>query len=376
MEELLDQSNIFTDDEVGRILGELDAKPQEGEQEETERNENQEEEPVVENLDEVFSPKPASESVGNETQPPAPGSGSPTQNLFNSIAAALREEGVFPDLDDDTLSQVKDAATFRQLIDAQINAGLTEDQRRIKEALQNGVQPDQVQQYEAALGYLNQLTDEMVSARNEQGDELRKRLIYQDLINRGYSQEKALKEVQKSIDAGTDLEDAKEALEANKQYFQGGYNNLLNSAKQQRKQAEDAYRTRAKQFEESLLKDKKVFGSVDVDSNTRRRVLDVLTKPSKKDEAGRYYTELQWAQHEDPDKFSRNIGLLYVLTNGFTDVEKLIAPQVKQRTAKGLAELERVINDTQRNPDGSLRLMGGLTTDPDSIFSGNVELDV
>jgi hypothetical protein len=43
-------------------------------------------------------------------------------------------------------------------------------------------------------------------------ENFRKSLIFQDLINRGYSQQKAEKEVQKSINAGTDIDDAIDAL--------------------------------------------------------------------------------------------------------------------------------------------------------------------
>lgn len=372
--DVLDSDNIFTDEEIGRILGDITADSNSEDQVE---QETQEEEPVVERLDDEFSPK-ASESVGNETEPPAPQTGSPTlsaQNLFHSIAAALREEGVFPDLDDDTLESVKDAGSFRDLIQNQINAGLTDQQRRIGEAMSNGVAPTEIQQYEGALTFLNSVTDDALTSRDSNGEELRKRIIYQDLINRGYSDEKAFKEIKKSLDAGTDIDDARDALQANKDWFQGRYDALLNEAKTQRQRAQAMYAERAKKFETSLMEDEKVFGGVEVDKNTRRRVLEVLTKPTKRDEDGRYYTELQWEQRSNPDQFSRNVGLLYILTDGFKNVDKLVNGQVKQRTRQGLAELERVINDTQRNPDGSLNLLTGVNTDRESFF-GDFELDI
>jgi len=373
--ETLDSENIFTDEELGKILGDLDADNTDSEDQVQEEFQEDDEE-VVEDLEDVFSPKDGPKSVDTRNEPPAPGSGSPTPtNLFNSIAVALREEGVFPDTNDDDVNAVTDAKSFRELVDKQIQAGLDERQRRVNEALNYGMQPSEVQSYENAINYLDQVTDDALSERNEQGDEIRRRLIYQDLVNRGYSHDKAIKEVKKSVDAGTDIEDARDALAANKEFFHGRYNAFLENAREQRRLAEESQNTRIKNFEKSLLEDKKAFGTVDLDQSTRRRVFDVLTKPTKKDEDGNYYTEVQWAQREDPDKFSRNVGLLYVLTDGFTNVEKLIDPQVKKRTAKGLAELERVINDTQRNPDGSLRLVGGVTSDPESFLSGDWDLD-
>ena len=58
-----------------------------------------------------------------------------------------------------------------------------------------------------------------LSDESEKGEKLRKDLIYQDFLNRGYSKERATKEVQKSLNAGTDIEDARESLKSNKEFF-------------------------------------------------------------------------------------------------------------------------------------------------------------
>ena len=177
----LDSDNIFTDEEVTRILGEIDSPEKESEETINDGdNEDQEEEVAEEEFLDEFSDREPSESVGSRT-PESEQQGSPA-NIFNSIASALREEGVFPDLDDATLNEVKDARSFRQLIDKQIASGLDERQRRIDDALSNGVQPSEIQQYEGALAYLNQITDEALTANSEQGEDLRKRIIYQEGI--------------------------------------------------------------------------------------------------------------------------------------------------------------------------------------------------
>ena len=371
--ESLDLDNIFTDEEVSRMLGELEAEPKESEEQVTQNQEQ--DETVVEDLEDEFS-QIGPESVGNAESPSRTQPSSPTSNnLYSSIAKALCEEGVFPDLDDETLSGVNDAKGFRKLIEDQIKAGLDDRQKRISEALENGVQPTEVQGYENAIAYLNGITDEALTANDERGEELRKQIIYQDLVNRGYSQEKALREVKKSLDAATDIEDARDALAANKEFFGSRYKALLDNAKAARKQAEDAEKNQAEGLRKSIMEDKNFFGSVELDRDTRNRVYEALTKPFKKDSDGRFYTDVQWYQKNNPSDFVKNIGLLYVLTDGFKSVDKLIGKQVKQEHAKGLRGLEQVINNTQRNPDGSLRLMQGVNTDPESFFD-DFELDI
>lgn len=372
--EVLDSDNIFTDEEVGRMLGGITADTADEEQVQEEIQE--EEDPVVENLEDEFS-QYGSESVGNENEPPAQQQqpGSPTPNLFTSLAVALREEGVFPDLDDEALNQVVDARGLRELFEQRIQDGLSEQQRRISEALSAGVQPTEIQQYEGALAYLDQVTDEMLTAKNEQGEALRKRIIFQDLLNRGYSEQKAQKELRKSLTAGTDIEDARDSYIANKEYFQGRYNAILQDAKDRQELAKQDYNRRAEEFERSIMDNDRVFGNVDIDKATRRRVYDTIIKPVHRSQDGRYLTELQHAQLQDPDAFSRNVGLLYVLTDGFKNVDKLIKPEVSRQTSRGLANLENVLNNTRRNPDGSLNLMSGVKTDNESYFE-DFELDV
>jgi len=85
---------------------------------------------------------------------------SPETNFYSSIASALKEEGIFPDLDDAEIDNVKEAEDFRDLIEKQINAGLEEAQKRIYDALNTGVEPNVIRQYESTLGYLNSITEE------------------------------------------------------------------------------------------------------------------------------------------------------------------------------------------------------------------------
>lgn len=175
------------------------------------KDKDKEETTEVIDVDNLFTDTPESVGSGKEnteekedTTPK--GSGTSPKNFYSSIAKALKEEGIFPDLDDEGLSKVKEPEDFRDLIEQQIKAGLDERQKRIDEALSAGVEPTEIKKYENTINYLDSIKEENISDEGDEGEKLRKNLIYQDFINRGYSKERAAREVQKSFNAGTDID--------------------------------------------------------------------------------------------------------------------------------------------------------------------------
>ena len=108
-----------------------------------------------------------------------------------TVNKALAEDGVF-DLDNESLESVKSAEDLIDLFKKQIDTHLDETQKRIKSALETGVPVDEVQGYEKTLNILNSIKEEDINAETEDGENLRRQLIYQDYINRGFKPESAL----------------------------------------------------------------------------------------------------------------------------------------------------------------------------------------
>ena len=156
------------------------------------------------------------------------------------------------------------------MIDQQIRAGLDERQRRIDEALNAGVEPTEIRKYENTINFLDSIKEENISDEGDKGEKLRKDLIYQDFINRGYSKERATREVQKSFNAGTDFDDAKEALKSNIDFFRDKYDELVNDAKSE---AEEEEEERKRKEEASNRK-----GKVALDEATEKRLKEMEEK--------------------------------------------------------------------------------------------------
>ena len=334
------------------------------------------------NPDDLFQETP--ESVGSEenqekedTNSEKETGSSPTNNFYSSIAKALKEDGVFPDLDDETVDGIKEAEDLAKAIESQIKAGLNEKQRRVDEALDLGVEPDLVKQYENTLAYLDSITEEKISAEDEAGENLRKQLIYQDLINKGYSKDEAMEELEDIFASGSDQKKAKRALSANKDFFKANYKKVVDEARLETEKEAQEREKQAAVLKKSILEDTEVFKDLQVDKATRQKIYDNISKPIYKDkETGEYFTALQKYERENKTEFLKNIGLLFTLTDGFKNLDGLVKPQVKKEVKKGLRELEHTLNNTARTSNGNIKFVSGVSEDPNSFINGKWDLDV
>ena len=377
MGEELSLESILGADEIETLFDDEIVQETPPEEKETEK-EIEETTEVAVDTNELFDGEP--ESVGSEeneieekggTKTEKGNGTSPKNDFYSSIANALKEEGIFPDLDDETISNTSTAEDFRELIDNQIKAGIEERNRRIDEALNAGIEPSEIKKYESTLNYLDSIDDTTIADESDKGELLRKQLIYQDFINRGYSKERAEREVNKSLSSGSDIEDAKEALASNKEFFSNKYNDLIEDARKEAKKEEQDRKDRAEKLRKSILEDKEVFGTVQIDKSTRQKVFDTISKPVYRDpETGEYFTAIQKYERENSTEFLKNVGLLYTLTDGFKSIDKLVKGQVRKEVKKGLRELENTLNNTARTSDGNLRFVSGVSGDLESNARG------
>lgn len=220
--------NLFTDNEEDVQETPPDKKENDDNNKETTEDNQVNPDSLFEDSESVGSGKDIQEKEENTTS--NKGGTSPKTNFYSSIASALKDEGILPDLEDDVVNNIKEASDFADAIEKQIQARFDERQKRIDDALNANVEPDEIRQYEQTLSYLDSIKEDNIKEESDNGENLRKKLIYQDFINRGYSKERALREVKKSFDSGTDIDDAKEALVSNKEFFNNQYQTIIKNA--------------------------------------------------------------------------------------------------------------------------------------------------
>ena len=74
---------------------------------------------------------------------------------------------------------------------------------------------------------------------------------------------------------------------------------------------------------------------------------------------------------------NKNIGILYAVTDGFKNIDKVVKTNVKKEVRKNLRNLEHVINNSSIQSDGSLSYMSGVNTDDNNSYIGKgIQLDI
>lgn len=390
MTEELSLDNILGSDEIENLFSEEEETqktPQNNDGDNSEENKNDKDNETTEviDVDNLFTDLPESVGSGKEnntgdredTYSEKGKDASPNKHFYSSVAKALKEEGIFQTLEDNEVEEISSAEDFAEAVNKQIHSMLDDRQKRIDEALNSGVSISDIQRCEKALEFFNSLQENDIIDESDKGEKLRKQLIYTDFINRGYSTERAQREVQKSFSSGTDIEDAKEALASNKEFFQSEYDNIIREAKEEEQKEVEKRKKQAEDLRRSILEDNKIFGDLQVDKVTRRKIYDNISKPVYKDpETGELLTAIQKYEMENRPEFLKNIGVLFTLTDGFKNLDNLVKNKVRKEVKKGLRELEHTLNNTSRTSDGNLKFVSGVEDDPESFIGKGWEIDV
>lgn len=356
----------FTDDD---LFGD-DPKDPENPEEEEEEPENGEQEP-----ESVGGKK--KNKAGKEGADPNGGDGSsPNGKTFSSLAKALYGDGLFQSLDEETVNDIKDADSFYEAIEQEINGRLDEKTRRINDALEAGVQVNVIKQYENTLTQLNGITDEALSAETEEGKKLRSTILYQDYINRGFAKERASREVKRIFDSGSDIDDAREALESVKEFFEDKYDALVEEGQAKVKADKEKTKAETAQFKKAVLETEKVFGEIEVDKATRRKAYDLMTKIVKTTDDGEQLTAVQLYADEHPVEFRTMLGIVAALTDGFTKPGNLLKQTVDKKVRRNLTQFERNLAGGNPHRGGTINFVEGEEENPDNPPRRRFRLDI
>lgn len=325
----------------------------------------------------VGSEEETKSSEGESTKESKDDGTSPT-NFYSTTAKAFRNDGIFPELDDATINGIKNAEDFANAVEKTIQSKLDERQRRIDEALNLDIQPDEIKVFENTLSNLDAIKEEYITNEDDNAEKLRGNLIYQDYLNMGYTEERAKREVTKSFNAGTDIEDAKEALANNKKFFQDKYDEMLNEAREADKAHRQSIEKEATDLRKAMLEDKEIFEGVTLTPKLRKEAFENITKPVHKTSDGEFLTSIQKYEKENPVQFRKYLSVLFTMTDSFTNIDNLVKGKVQKQVKQSLRELEHKMTNTSKNSFGNPILVGGVDNEEEdnSYIGKGWSLDV
>lgn len=389
----LDMDFILSEEETENLFSDTPSTQETPPDVETKESKNKKEDTQetteVEVDPETLFDEPISESVGSkkeknkevkdkENTVPEDADISPNNNFYSSYANAFKVDGIFQNLSDEDIEGITDAESFVEAAEKEVRLRLEESQRRVLDALNAKIEPSVISQYENTLKYLDNISEVNISEEGEDGEKLRTNLIYQDYLNRGFSKERAEREVKRAFDNGTDIEDAKEALSSNRQFFKDKYDKLVKEAQQETIREKEAQKKENEALKAKILNEEKVYGDIELDTKTRQKIYDNISKPVYKDpETGQYLTAIQKYEAENRQDFLKNLAFFFTMTDGFKNMDALVKGKVKKGVSKGIKDLERVLTSTPAPKEGNLRYMGGSQNSvADSFLNGKFRLDI
>jgi hypothetical protein len=283
----------------------------------------------------------ASEDESEDTEPDveSDNESDASPNLYSSFATLLHEEGVLSSLDSDI--KIENAADVNALIASEIekrvSSQYSEADLEDLRALRSGVSKEELINYRSDQYKLDAITPEMLEVQPE----LRKQIIYQDYINQGLSESKALKLLNRSVEVEQDLEDAIEALPSIKEFKTRQLEKQQEQYRIEEAQREEQYKTQQKKLKDSIYNTDEIIKGHKITKTLQDRVYKSMTNIVGKSPEGLPENQLMRVRREDPIAFDSKLYYLYEITKGFTDFNVL----TKQATSKATKNLESALRN-------------------------------
>lgn len=296
---------------------------------------------------EDVNPEEVASQGDSKPDPDKDSANSSSPGLYSSLAKFLNEEGLLPTYDpekakfenkDDFVDAIKESIKSSEFSD------LTESQKKYLQAVRSGIQPEQAYESVAALENLTSITKSDI----ESNDVLRKELILNDFIQKGYSKEKAEKLTQRSIDIGEDFDDSLEALESIKATVQKEYEANLIKANEARVKAKQDNDAQLEKLKETITKMDNFIPNYKVSEKDKQKIYEQAVKPVQLED-GRIVNAVVKARLDNPVEFEAKLNYLFYITKGFKDFN-LIKNKV---TTSAVKELEDKIRGNTFIPSGS-----------------------
>lgn len=257
--------------------------------------------------------------------------GDSSPNLYSSLAKVLAEEGLLPSFNEGEkkLETKEDfIEAFREEIKNSEYAGLNETQKKYLQALESGIPEQDVKEHLNIETQLNSITPEEIKSN----ENLRRQIILNDFVLKGYNKEKAEKLTQRSFDIGEDESDALDAMNDVKGYYEKQYNDKLKQADDAREEAKKKSEQQLEDLRKTITEFKEVIPGLKITEKDKNKIYELATKPVAQLDNGTYINALMKAKVEDPVNFEAKLNYLFYITNEFKNFDIIKKTQKSNAT--------------------------------------------
>ncbi len=265
----------------------------------------------------------SSEEVASDAQD---GGGVETSpNLYSSVAAILHEQGLLPslDLENNGIESVEDFvkafnAEKERLVKEEVAAKLGEGGA---EAIEAGLSVNEYERYQEEVNTINSITEDQIK-----GDvEFSKKVIYQDLINQGLSEDRALKTLQRVASLGDEviIEDALDSIQNIKNFTAEKFEKAKEARRAEIEAEKKAEVDRENKLKKSIYDKEEFIKGIKANKAVKDKVYHNMTHIVGNDPNGRPENQFMRDRREQGSEFDTKLYYFYTITDGFTDFSKL-----------------------------------------------------
>jgi len=334
-----DEMDIFLDDNDFTYDDEVLIDPEVKEEEEDNLEEKKE------------TPVEEKEVKKKQTDTPPDGSDKKdsTSNILSSIASVIQEEGYFELKEGETLD-IKTTEDFIKVFDKVKETALqaemldwSDEQREYFEASKNGVPHNVIAKYQQQQEAYDSITEEAIE--DEENELLRRQIITANLLSKNFSQAKAEKMVQKFIDSGEDVDEAKEALTEIKANKKAQFDVYQKQQKEIQEEENKAIEKSRKEFKDFVMKTTEVIPETKIAPKLKTEIYDGLTKAVSYNKDNQPLDIIGDALTKGGYEARFKLAYLIKLTDGLKNMDILSAKKAEKSTYKKLDTLLKTPSD-------------------------------
>lgn len=323
--------------------GEDSLENQEQEEENENNNDNNDTDENENSEDVVGTNKDNVEEETSDEQDDAETSSS-NPNLFSSLAALLSDKGLLSSTESTIENEDDFIEMFKKEIKSSEYSDLNTNQKEYLDKIREGIPQQKVEQDQYNTSRLDNITEDSI----KEDSDLRQRIIYQDFVNRGFTDAKARKLLQRSIELDADLEDANDALESIKEFSKTKIDKeneqiKLDNAKRETKEA-----NRIESVKTKIQKTDEVISGFKITSAVKEKIeQNMFDVVGENPDTKQNENALLKYRRENPEDFDHKLYYLFTITNGFQNFESLL----KNTKSRAIKDLERVVASNTRIKD-------------------------